>query len=57
MSMLIDFWNWLPVIIQIVIKIVVIVMPLMLMVAYYTLLERKVIGLASGGRCSRLQMP
>ena len=44
MSWLIDFWNWLPVIIQIVIKIVVIVLPLMLMVAYYTLLERKVIG-------------
>lgn len=44
MSWLIDFWNWLPVIIQILIKIVVIITPLMLMVAYYTLLERKVIG-------------
>jgi NADH-quinone oxidoreductase subunit H len=44
MNMLIDFWNWLPLIVQIVVKIVVIIAPLMLLVAYYTLLERKVIG-------------
>ena len=44
MNMLIDFWNWLPLIVQIVVKIVVIITPLMLLVAYYTLLERKIIG-------------
>jgi NADH-quinone oxidoreductase subunit H len=44
MNMLIDFWNWLPLIVQIIVKIVVIITPLMLLVAYYTLLERKVIG-------------
>ncbi|MEJ2317077.1 MAG: NADH-quinone oxidoreductase subunit NuoH [Gammaproteobacteria bacterium] len=41
---MIDLWNWLPEVIQILIKIVAIVLPLMLMVAYYTLLERKVIS-------------
>ena len=44
MSWVIDLWNWLPDVIQIIIKIVAIVLPLMLMVAYYTLLERKVIS-------------
>jgi NADH-quinone oxidoreductase subunit H len=44
MSWVIDLWNWLPEVIQILIKIVAIVLPLMLMVAYYTLLERKVIS-------------
>ena len=44
MEMLLGLWNALPVIIQIVIKIVVILLPLMIAVAYYTLLERKVIG-------------
>jgi len=41
---LITFWNWLPVYIQIVAKIVLIVLPLMLSVAYVTYAERKVIG-------------
>ena len=44
MSWVIDLWNWLPEVIRILIKIVAIVLPLMLMVAYYTLLERKVIS-------------
>ncbi len=44
MSWIIDLWNWLPEVIQIIIKIVAIVLPLMLMVAYYTLIERKVIS-------------
>ena len=44
MSWVVDFWNWLPEVIQILVKIVAIVLPLMLMVAYYTLLERKVIS-------------
>ena len=44
MGMLIDFWNWLPEVVQIVIKIMVIVLPLMILVAYYTYAERKVIG-------------
>ena len=44
MSWVIDLWNWLPEVIQILVKIVAIVLPLMLMVAYYTLLERKVIS-------------
>ncbi|HHI77015.1 MAG TPA: NADH-quinone oxidoreductase subunit NuoH [Gammaproteobacteria bacterium] len=41
---MIAFWNELPVVVQILLKIVVIMLPLMLMVAYYTYLERKVIG-------------
>lgn len=44
MDMIVDLWNMLPVPIQIVAKIVGIMLPLMLMVAYYTLAERKVIG-------------
>ena len=37
-------WNELPLLLTIVIKIVVIVVPIMLSVAYLTLAERKVIG-------------
>jgi NADH-quinone oxidoreductase subunit H len=44
MSLLVDFWNWLPLVVQILLKIVAIVMPLMILVAYYTYAERKVIG-------------
>jgi NADH-quinone oxidoreductase subunit H len=44
MSLLVDFWNWLPLVVQILLKIVVIVLPLMILVAYYTYAERKVIG-------------
>ncbi len=42
--MMIELWNALPVVIQILIKITAIVLPLLGMVAYYTLAERKVIG-------------
>jgi NADH-quinone oxidoreductase subunit H len=41
---MIELWDSLPVVLQILIKIVVIVAPLMGLVAYYTLAERKVIG-------------
>ncbi|QVL48786.1 MAG: NADH-quinone oxidoreductase subunit NuoH [Thiocapsa sp.] len=41
---MIELWNALPVVIQILIKIAAIVLPLLGMVAYYTLAERKVIG-------------
>ncbi len=41
---IINLWNALPVIIQIVIKIVAIVLPLLLSVAYLTFAERKIIG-------------
>ncbi len=44
LQMVLDSWNWLPELIQIVLKIVVIVVPIMLSVAYLTLAERKVIG-------------
>ena len=44
MDTLIELWMALPVVIQIVIKIMVIMLPLMGLVAYYTLAERKVIG-------------
>ena len=44
MDTLIELWMALPVVIQIVIKIVVIMMPLMVLVAYYTYAERKIIG-------------
>jgi NADH-quinone oxidoreductase subunit H len=40
----VDLWTSLPVIVQIVIKIVAIMLPLMIMVAYYTYAERKIIG-------------
>lgn len=39
-----DLWHKLPLVIQILIKIMAIILPLMVLVAYYTLLERKVIG-------------
>ncbi|MBL1294390.1 MAG: NADH-quinone oxidoreductase subunit NuoH [Thiotrichales bacterium] len=44
LQVLLDIWNWLPELIQILLKIVVIVVPIMLSVAYLTLAERKVIG-------------
>jgi len=44
MESIIELWNWLPVPIQIVFKIVVIMAPLMLGVAYFTYAERKIIG-------------
>ncbi len=44
MNAVIELWTALPVVIQIVIKIVAIMMPLMILVAYYTYAERKIIG-------------
>ncbi|MEE9358321.1 MAG: NADH-quinone oxidoreductase subunit H, partial [Sedimenticolaceae bacterium] len=47
MDSLISLWEWLGenlIILQILIKIVVIVVPLMLCVAYFTYAERKLIG-------------
>jgi NADH-quinone oxidoreductase subunit H len=44
MESVIALWNALPLVVQILLKIVVIMLPLMLMVAYYTYAERKVIG-------------
>ncbi|MGB5466781.1 MAG: NADH-quinone oxidoreductase subunit NuoH [Sedimenticolaceae bacterium] len=41
---MIALWTELPVVIQIVMKIVAIMLPLMLLVAYYTYAERKIIG-------------
>ncbi|MBK1644478.1 NADH-quinone oxidoreductase subunit H [Thiocapsa imhoffii] len=41
---MIELWNALPVVIQILLKILAILLPLLAMVAYYTLAERKVIG-------------
>ena len=41
---MIDLWNSLPEVIRILLKIVVILAPLMGLVAYYTLAERKIIG-------------
>jgi NADH-quinone oxidoreductase subunit H len=41
---MIELWNALPLVIQILLKIAVIVLPLLGMVAYYTYAERKVIG-------------
>ncbi|MDD3517893.1 MAG: NADH-quinone oxidoreductase subunit NuoH [Chromatiales bacterium] len=41
---LMTFWNELPVLIQILVKIVALLLPLMGTVAYYTLAERKIIG-------------
>jgi NADH-quinone oxidoreductase subunit H len=41
---MIELWNALPPVLQILLKIVVIVLPLMVLVAYYTYAERKVIG-------------
>ncbi len=44
LDMALTIWNSLPELLQIVLKIVVIVVPIMLSVAYLTLAERKVIG-------------
>jgi len=44
METLIQIWDALPLVLQILLKIVVIITPLMLTVAYYTYVERKVIG-------------
>jgi NADH-quinone oxidoreductase subunit H len=44
MDIVIELWTALPVVMQIMIKIVAIMMPLMLLVAYYTYAERKIIG-------------
>jgi len=44
MGPVIELWTALPVVIQIVIKILAIMLPLMIMVAYYTYAERKVIS-------------
>ena len=44
MDSLIAIWNALPLLVQILLKIVVIMAPLMLTVAYYTYAERKIIG-------------
>ena len=44
MTFLFELFDSLPVVIQIVIKILIIILPLMGLVAYYTLAERKVIG-------------
>jgi len=44
MDLLIGLYEWLPVWIQIILKIVVIMAPLMVLVAYYTYAERKIIG-------------
>jgi len=41
---MIELWNALPLVIQILLKITVILLPLLGMVAYYTYAERKVIG-------------
>ena len=41
---MIELWNSLPEVIRILVKIVVILAPLMGLVAYYTLAERKIIG-------------
>ncbi|WP_295428471.1 NADH-quinone oxidoreductase subunit NuoH [uncultured Thiodictyon sp.] len=41
---MIELWNALPLLIQILLKVIVIVLPLLGLVAYYTLAERKVIG-------------
>jgi NADH-quinone oxidoreductase subunit H len=44
MNAVIELWTALPVVIQITMKIVAIMLPLMILVAYYTYAERKVIG-------------
>jgi NADH-quinone oxidoreductase subunit H len=44
MDFLIGIYEWLPVWVQIILKIVVIMAPLMVLVAYYTYAERKIIG-------------
>jgi NADH-quinone oxidoreductase subunit H len=44
MGPVVELWTALPVVVQIVFKIVAIMLPLMLLVAYYTYAERKIIG-------------
>jgi NADH-quinone oxidoreductase subunit H len=44
METLLALWDALPVVVQIIFKIVAIMLPLMVMVAYYTYAERKIIG-------------
>ena len=44
MESVLELWTALPDVIQIVIKIVAIMLPLMILVAYYTYAERKIIG-------------
>ena len=44
MNPLIELWTALPLVIQIVLKIVAIMLPVMILVAYYTYAERKIIG-------------
>ncbi len=44
MGAVLELWTALPVVIQIMLKIVAIMLPLMIMVAYYTYAERKIIG-------------
>jgi len=44
LEMLISVWNWMPAALQVLIKIVAIVAPLMLAVAYTTYAERKIIS-------------
>ena len=44
MDTVVELWTALPVVIQIVMKIVAIMLPLMILVAYYTYAERKIIG-------------
>lgn len=44
MNMVIEIWTSLPIVVQIMLKIVAIMLPLMLLVAYYTYAERKIIG-------------
>ena len=44
MESLISLWNNLPIVVQILFKIVAIMVPLLILVAYYTYAERKVIG-------------
>ncbi len=41
---MIELWNALPLVVRILLKVIVIVLPLLGLVAYYTLAERKVIG-------------
>jgi NADH-quinone oxidoreductase subunit H len=41
---MIELWNSLPIVIQILLKIVVILVPILVLVAYYTYAERKIIG-------------
>jgi NADH-quinone oxidoreductase subunit H len=44
LEMMLSVWNWMPEILQVLLKIVAIVMPLMVAVAYTTFAERKIIS-------------